>query len=81
MVEIHVDANYIFMEVMRNRTESQIIEAYDRIVRRIKLTGLGLKKHILDNEVSENIKETIQGHGMAYELVPPGDHRRNIVER
>ena len=81
MVAIHVDAKYIFMEAMRNRSESQMIEAYDRIVRRIKLAGHVLKKHILDNEASENLKETIQGHGMSYELVPPGKHRRKIVER
>ena len=81
MVAIHVDANYIFMEAMMNRTEAQMIEAYDRIVRRIKLPGLGLKKHILDNEASANIKEKIQGHGMLYRLVPPGKHRSNIAER
>ena len=66
---------------MRNRTESQIIEAYNRIARRIKLAGLGLKKHILDNEASANLKETIQVHVMSYELVPPGNHRRNISEQ
>ena len=81
MVTIHVDANYIFVEAMRNRTEAQMIEAYDRILRRIKLAGLGLKKHILDNEASENLKEKIQGHGMSYKLVPPGNHQRNIAER
>ena len=66
---------------MRNITEAQIIDAYDHIVRKIKLAGLGLKKHILDNEASANIKETIRGHGMSYELVPHGNHRRNIAER
>ena len=81
MVAIHVDENFIFMEAMRNRTEAKIIEVYDRIVRRIKLEGLGLKKHILDNEASSNLKETIQGHGMSYKLVPPGNHRRNNAER
>ena len=74
MVAIHVDENFIFMEAMRNRTEAKIIEVYDRIVRRIKLAGLGLKKHILDNEASKNFKEAIQGHEMSYELVPPGNH-------
>ena len=47
---------------MRNRTEAQIIEAYGRIVRTIKLSGIGLKKQILDNEASDNFKETIQCH-------------------
>ena len=69
---IHVDAKYIFMEATRNRNEAKMIEAYDHIARRRILSGLGLKKHILDNEASVNLKETIQGHGMPYELVPPG---------
>ena len=59
MVEIHVDANYIFMEAMRNITEAQMIEAYDRIFRRIKLAGLEIKKHILDDEASGNKACTI----------------------
>ena len=50
ILAIHVDAKYIFMEETKNRTGSQIIEAYNHIVRRIKLAGLGLKKHIWDNE-------------------------------
>ena len=44
------------------------------------MVGLGLKKHILYNEASANLKETIQVHGMSYELVPPSNHRNNIAE-
>ena len=58
-----------------------MIEAHGRIAKRIKLAGLGLKKHILNNEASVNFKEKIQGHEMSYKLVPPGNHRRNIAER
>ena len=81
MVAIHVDESYIYLEAMRNITEAQIIEEYGRIVRMKKLVGIGIKKHILDNEESENFKETNQGRGMSYELVPPGDHRKKIAER
>ncbi|KAL7537341.1 hypothetical protein ACHAWF_005737, partial [Thalassiosira exigua] len=81
MVAVHIDANYIAMEPMKNRTEEQMIEAYNRVVTKFKEAGLSMKKHILDNEASENFKATIKGHGMDYELVPPGNHRRNIAER
>ncbi|KAL7525440.1 hypothetical protein ACHAWF_004304, partial [Thalassiosira exigua] len=81
MVAVHIDANYITMEPMKNRTEGQMIETYNRIVAKFKGAGLSMKKHILDNEASEDFKAAIKGHGMTYELVPPGNHRRNIAER
>ncbi|MCP4746067.1 MAG: hypothetical protein GY874_07980, partial [Desulfobacteraceae bacterium] len=81
MVVYHSDANYIFAKPLKNRTKGQIIEAYNRIIKRMKKGGLSVKKHILDNKISENFKSTIEEHGAEYELVPPGEHRRNIAER
>ena len=71
MVAYHTDANYIFMEPMKNRTELQMIAAYQRISKRIIDGGLGVKKHILDNEMSEGLKEAIKKNGVTHE-VPPG---------
>ena len=81
MVAIHLDANYIFIEPMKNRTEGQMMSAYQKIINRMRAAGLGLKKHILDNEASDAFKEKICQNGMQYELVPPGNHRRNQAER
>ena len=48
---------------------------------RLKLAGIVPKKHILDNEVSEAMKEVIRtNYKMEIELVPPGCHRRNAAE-
>jgi hypothetical protein len=49
MVGIHIDASYIFCEAMKNRTEGEMINAYQKMVDRMKLGGLGLKHHQLDN--------------------------------
>ena len=57
------------------------METYQKIVDRLKRAGLTMSKHILDNEASAEFKKLIQANGMEYELVPPGDHRRNIAER
>jgi hypothetical protein len=81
MVAIHLDANYIFAEPMRNRTEGEMIRVYQKIINRMKAAGLGIKKHVLDNECSAAMKSCIQGNGIKYELVPPGQHRRNQAER
>ena len=43
MVGIHVDANYIFQEAMKNRTEAQMVAAYQRMFQRMQDGGLTIK--------------------------------------
>ena len=81
MVAIHLDANYIFVEPMRNRTKEEMIRAYEKIINRMRMAGLGIKKHTLDNEASDALKQYIRGQQIQFELVPPGNHRRNQAER
>jgi hypothetical protein len=81
MVAIHLDSNYIFTEPMKNRTEGKMIKTYQRMITRIKAAGLGIKKQVLDNECLAAMKECIRANNMEYELVPPGQHRRNQAER
>jgi hypothetical protein len=50
MVGIHLDANYIFCELMKNKTQGEMINAYQKMVNRMKLLALGLKHHHLDNK-------------------------------
>ena len=48
---------------------------------RLKQAGIVPKKHVLDNEVSENMKTLIcDKYNMEMELVPAGCHRRNAAE-
>jgi hypothetical protein len=74
MVAIHLDRNYIFVEPMHGRSKEEMIRAYKKIINRIRLAGLGLKKHTLDNKASEAFKQCIQVQQMLYELVPLGNH-------
>jgi len=81
MVAVHMDANYIFAETMKNKTDGERIHAYHKIIDRMKRAKLGLRKHVLDNEISKAYKARIALNGMTHELVPPGNHRQNIAER
>ncbi len=45
MVCIHLNANYIFCKLMKNKTKGEMITAYQRMVNRMKLSTLGLKHH------------------------------------
>ncbi len=81
MVAIHLDAKYIVAEPMKNRTEGEMIRAYQKIINWMKAAGLGIKKQVLDNKYSAAMKACIKSNGMTYELVPPRQHRRNQAER
>ncbi len=73
--------NYIFCELMKNRTEDKMITAYQRMVDRMEISGLGLKHHRLDNKCSKKFKQCIRKNGMNHKLVPPDNHQRNIAEQ
>ncbi len=44
MVGIHIDANYIFCKLMKNRMEGEMITAYQKMVGRMEIAGLGLNR-------------------------------------
>jgi hypothetical protein len=81
MVAIHLNANYIFVEPMGSRSKEEMIRAYEKIINWMRLAGLGLKKHTLDNKALEAFKQCIREQQMQYELVPPGNHQCNEAER
>jgi hypothetical protein len=81
MVGIHLDVNHIFCNLMKNRTEGEMITGYQRMVDRMKLLTIRLKHHHLDNECLAKFKECIAKNGMTHELVPPDCHYCNIAKQ
>ncbi len=71
---IHLNANYIFVKPMQSRSKEEMIRANEKIINRIRLAGLKVKEHTLDNEASEAFKQCIQEQQMQYKLVPLGNH-------
>jgi hypothetical protein len=80
MIAIHLDANCIFCKPMKNRLEDEMIEVYQKIINRMKVAGLGLKTHRLDNKASNVYKQYIRQNGMMHKLVPPDNRRSNLAE-
>jgi hypothetical protein len=81
MVMVEIDSNAILVEPMKSRKDAEMIRAYDALLLRLKRAGIVPKKHVLDNEVSENMKNHIRDTcKLNMELVPPGCHRRNAAE-
>jgi hypothetical protein len=69
MVAIHLDANYIFVELTQSRSKEEMIRAYEKMINRVRLAGLRLKKHILDNKALGAFKQSIRKQQMQYKLV------------
>ncbi len=49
-----------------------MIRAYAAIINRMRVAGLGLKKHTLDNKALEAFKQFIQEQQRQYKLAQPG---------
>ena len=75
-----MDLNAIITESMQNRTAGEMVRAYKVLLQRLKNVGIKPKKHILDNEISVDLKQAIHEEEITYEIVPKGQQRRNIAE-
>jgi hypothetical protein len=81
MVMVETDSNAILVEPMKSRKDEEMIRAYNALPLRLKWADIVPKKHVLDNEVSENMKNHIRNTcKFDMELVPPGCHQRNTAE-
>jgi hypothetical protein len=81
MVMVEIDSNAILVEPMQNRKNAKMMRAYNALLLQLKRAGIIPKKHVLDNKLSENMKNHIRDMcKLDMELVPPGCHRRNAAE-
>jgi hypothetical protein len=81
MVMVEIDSNTILLEPMKKHKDSKIIQAYNALLLWLKRASIIPKKHVLDNEVSENMKNQICDRcKLDMELVPPGCHRCNTAK-
>ncbi len=78
---VEIDSNAILVKPMTNRKDTEMIQAYKALLLQQKQASIVPKKHVLDNEVSENKKNHIRDRcKLDIELVPPGCHRCNAAK-
>ncbi len=53
------DSNTIFVAPMKSRKDAKMIQAYNALLLWLKRAGIVPKKHVLNNEVSKNMKNHI----------------------
>jgi len=81
MVLNEIHSNAIMVEPMKSRKDAELIRAYDVLVRRLQQANIHPRKHVLDNEISETMKQHIkEKYKFELEMVPPGCHRQNAAE-
>ena len=78
---VEIDSNVILVEPLKSKNNNEMIATYDKLVTHLKQADITPQKHVLDNEVSDNMKNHIRDYYMfKLELVPHGCHRRNAAE-
>ena len=66
MIMCEIDGNAVLVEPMKNKTEDEMVETYQKVIDGLKTGGILPKKHILDNEISANYKKAIDTNGMTW---------------
>ena len=59
MVMVDIDSSGILVKPMKSRKDPEMIRAYQTLMMQLKHANIIPKKHVLDNEVSETMKELI----------------------
>ena len=76
---VAVDSNTVLAETLKNKSDKEQRLVYLALIKRLKQAGVEVKKHVMDNECSDKMKELIKSEGML-ELAPPGCHRGNLAD-
>ena len=67
----HYDANNILTTPLKNITGPCILSGITKIHDKLRKRGLTPKLHIMDNEVSEDLKKYFDGSDIQLKLVTP----------
>ena len=81
MILVKIDGKYTWIELMKNKTEGEMIFARRRALFRMKHQGIVPKQLVLDNDISAAFRKEIWATHMKFQLVPPYDPRCNLEEK
>ena len=80
-ISYNYDANAILATAMKDRTAPSIVHAWQELHNIYKKAGCAPDIYLQDNEISKLMKDTFMEEKIAFQLVPPGNHRANAAER
>ena len=59
MLMVEIDSNAVLVEPLTSRKDAELTRAYLHLLQRLKRAGVAPKKHVLDNKVSDAMKDLI----------------------
>ncbi len=78
---VKIDSNAILVKPIKNHKDAQMIQAYNTLLLQLKWAGIVPKIHVLNNEVSEKMKNHICDMcKLDMELLPPGCLQHNAAK-
>ena len=81
MVMVEIDSTAILVKPMQSQKDAEMIWAYNALLLRLRQTGSAPKKYVLDNKISDSMKDHILDTcNSTIKMVPPGCHWRNMAE-
>ena len=81
MVIYEYDQNAILVKPLPDISKESIVQAYQKIIQYLTKRGFKPRLQTLDNEASKLLQEEMDKHQIQWQLVPPGNHRRNATDR
>ncbi len=57
---VKINSNAILVKPTKNHKDAEMIRAYNALLLQLKGANIVSKKHVLDNEVSDNMKNHIR---------------------
>ena len=81
MVIYAYDPNSILVEPLLDRSKESIMQDYQKIIQHLIRRGFKPRLQRLDNEASKLFQDEMDNQQIQWQLVPPGNHRRNAAER
>ena len=81
MILWEIDHSTTISKPICSRTPEESIKTYHTLMRQLKRRGGAPKKHILDNECSQELRDVIITNEVEYEVMPKDQHRQPIAER
>jgi hypothetical protein len=73
--------HYVKVILMKSRSASEWVKAYDTIHQELTVKGLKPKLQTLDNEASASLENFFTANDVDFQLVPPHCHLCNAAER
>jgi hypothetical protein len=81
MIMVEINSSAILVEPFKNHTDAELTQAYTNLMLCLHHAGIQPCIHILDNEISQAMKDLIlDKYHLTYELAPLGCHCCNAAE-